>query len=86
MQNINLSLKYLDRVIQDIYLDLNLLSAMPANEHTKSVINHTIDRVKLLENFLFLLNEFYENELNIVGNKEDEDNKIKMADYEKCEL
>ncbi len=85
MQNINLSLKYLDKVIQDIYLDLNLLSAMPGNEHTKSVINHTKDRVNLLENFLLLLNQFYENELKTANDKE-KDNKLIMGSIEKCEL
>jgi hypothetical protein len=85
MQNINLSLKYLDKVIQDIYLDLNLLSTMPSNEHTKSVVNHTKDRVNLLENFLLLLNQFYENELKTANNK-DEDNKLIMNDIEQCEL
>ncbi|GEM_PF-6781101 len=86
MQNVSLSLKFLDKVIQDVYLDLNLLSTMPSNEHTKSVINHTKDRVNLLENFLLLLNQFYENELKSANNVEEDNVNLALGDIEKCEL
>ena len=65
MQNIDLSKKYLSRIISDIYLDINLLSQMPASAHTKSVINHIKDRVRLLDSFVALLHQYYEEELNI---------------------
>ncbi len=70
MQNISLSIKYLDHITQDIYLDINLLSTMPCNEHTKSVINHLKDRVNLLENFVHLLTQFYQTELQTITAQE----------------
>jgi hypothetical protein len=71
MQNINLSIKYLDHITQDIYLDINLLSTMPCNDHTKSVINHLQDRVNLLEKFVHLLTQFYQNELQSITTQEE---------------
>jgi len=70
MQSSALSKKYLQRIIKDIYLDLNLLSSVPYNEHAKSVVNHIKDRVNLLDNFVSILIEYYENETNAPDNKE----------------
>jgi hypothetical protein len=71
MQNIDLSIKYLDHITKDIYLDLNLLSTMPCNEHTKSVIYHLKDRINLLKNFVHLLTQFYQTELQDLSHQEE---------------